>query len=138
MAVVQTVLKGIKSTGFNLGDAANIGFGALEYNSARKEGDSRGLALAKTVGSTLLGEFLGIYSLPIFLAPAGIDIAKVVWEHKANEMSKGYAMAGKLGSGHFNMTEAGYTMRQRSINAIRSNGTNIQSALGNEARQYFR
>ena len=36
------------------------------------------------------------------------------------------------------MTESGYTMRQRSLNAIRSNGMNIQSALGNEARQYVR
>ena len=47
-------------------------------------------------------------------------------------------MRGKLGSGHFEMTEAGYTMRQRSLNAIRNNGINTQSALGNEARTYYR
>ena len=49
-----------------------------------------------------------------------------------------YRQKGKLGSGYFNMTDTGYTMRQRSLNAIRSNGLNTQSVLGNEARTYFR
>ena len=53
-------------------------------------------------------------------------------------MKQAYLQRGKFGSGHFNMTEAGYTMRQRSLNAIRNNGLNLNSALGNEARQYFR
>ena len=66
------------------------------------------------------------------------QIASAVWQNNAQQMGKAYASNGKLGSGHFNMTEAGYTMRQRSLNAIRNNGLNLNSVLGNEARQYFR
>ena len=52
-------------------------------------------------------------------------------------MAKGYNDVKGLGSGHFDMTEKGYTMRQRSLNAIRSNGANLNSAFGNEARNYY-
>lgn len=52
-------------------------------------------------------------------------------------MGQAFNQRGKFGSGHFEMTKAGYTMRQRSLNAIRQNGINVQSALGNEARNYM-
>ena len=36
------------------------------------------------------------------------------------------------------MSNAGYTMRQRAINQLRSNGQNVNSVLGNEARNYLK
>lgn len=59
-------------------------------------------------------------------------------ENTSRIMAGAYAQRGRFGSGHFEMTEAGYTMRQRSLNAIRQNGLNTQSVLGNEARTYYR
>nr|DAT71375.1 MAG TPA: hypothetical protein [Caudoviricetes sp.] len=164
MAIVKTALQGIAATGFNVGDAMNIGFGVMDYKNAREEGNNRGVSLAKAAGSFAWGElFYGGASSAISggLTKVGISglangaltmgatvgltalmasgqIASAVWQNNAQQMAKGYASNGKLGSGHFNMTESGYTMRQRSLNAIRSNGMNMQSALGNEARQYVR
>ena len=164
MAIVKTALQGIAATGFNFGDAVNIYFAGSDYKHARQEGNSKAVSVAKAAGSFAWGEFFyGGASSAISggLTKAGISglangaltmgatigltalmasgqIASAVWQNNAQQMAKGYANNGKLGSGHFNMTEAGYTMRQRSLNAIRSNGMNLQSALGNEARQYFR
>lgn len=164
MAIVKTALQGIAATGFNVGDAMNIGFGVMDYKNAREEGNNKAVSLAKAAGTFAWGEvFYGGASSAISggLTKAGISgiangaltmgatigltalmasgqIASAVWQNNAQQMAKGYASNGKLGSGHFNMTESGYTMRQRSLNAIRSNGMNMQSALGNEARQYVR
>lgn len=76
--------------------------------------------------------------MALSMVPAAFQMAGAMYEHTGREMAKGYGSRGKLGSGHFDMTEAGYTMRQRSLNAIRSNGLNTQSVLGNEARTYYR
>lgn len=177
MAIVKTALQGIAATGFNVGDAMNIGFGVMDYKNAREEGNNKAVSLAKAAGSFAWGEFfyggassaisggltkvgtkIGTEHLLGKVLTSGIgngaltmgatigltalmasgQIASAVWQNNAQQMAKGYASNGKLGSGHFNMTEAGYTMRQRSLNAIRSNGMNLQSALGNEARQYIR
>ena len=172
MAIVKTALQGIAATGFNVGDAMNIGFGVMDYKNAREEGNNKAVSLAKAAGSFAWGEFfyggassaisegiskigtaIGSKTLTSGLANGALtmgatigltalmasgQIASAVWQNNAQQMAKGYASNGKLGSGHFNMTEAGYTMRQRSLNAIRSNGMNLQSALGNEARQYIR
>lgn len=132
-AMVKTVLKGA-----NIGDAMNVVGGIVDYSSARKEGNNRAISLAKAAGTFAFYEALGVYALPLTLVQTGTSIASAVWQNNANQMKKAYSSNGKLGSGHFNMTEAGYTMRQRSLNAIRSNGMNMQSALGNEARQYVR
>lgn len=164
MAIVKTALQGIAARGFNVGDAMNIGFGVMDYKNAREEGNNRGVSLAKAAGTFAWGEFfyggassaisggltkVGISGLAngaltmgatigLTALMASGQIASAVWQNNAQQMAKGYASNGKLGSGHFNMTESGYTMRQRSLNAIRSNGMNMQSALGNEARQYVR
>ena len=138
MSIVKAALQGVKATGFNAGDVGNIIGGVVDYNVARGEGDSKGVSIAKAFGSFLFYEALGVWGLPFAIAESGVSIASGIWQNNAQQMAKGYARNGKLGSGHFNMTEAGYTMRQRSLNAIRSNGMNLQSALGNEARQYFR
>lgn len=84
-------------------------------------------------GALTLGASIGLSALM-----GSAQIVSSMGQHTAKTMSHGYAQRGKLGSGYFDMTQAGYTMRQRSLNAIRSNGLNTQSVLGNEARTYYR
>ena len=132
-AMVKTALKGA-----NIGDALNVVGGIADYSTARKEGNNRAVSLAKAAGTFAFYEALGPWAIPLTLVQAGTSITSAVWQNNANQMKKAYSSNGKLGSGYFDMTQAGYTMRQRSLNAIRSNGMNLQSALGNEARQYFR
>ena len=166
--VASKGLQMVKSTGFNIGDAIgdamNVSFAYSDYKGARNEGNSRAVSAAKSVASFAWGEFyyggvskvigkgiekLGVKGLAagalnmigtmaITMIPAVIQGVGAAGEHTTQQMGQGYNHRGSFGSGYFNMTEAGYTMRQRSLNAIRSNGLNTQSVLGNEARTYYR
>ena len=167
MSVANVASKGlqmVKSTGLNLGDAMNVGFAYSDYKGARNEGNSRAVSAAKAAVSFAWGEFyyggvsklvdkgikkLGIKGVAagalnmvgrvaVTMMPAVIEGVGAAGEYTTHQMGQGYANKGSFGSGYFNMTEAGYTMRQRSLNAIRSNGLNTQSVLGNEARTYYR
>lgn len=130
-AVIKTL------TGVVAPVAINGYFGIQDYKQARKQGDSKATSLVKAATSFAVGEIMGFGTLPVFLAPALVQGTSALWQQNAKIMGQGYNQKGKFGSGYFPMTEAGYTMRQRSLNAIRSNGLNVQSALGNEARTYF-
>lgn len=168
--LVKTTLSTVSSSGANLGDVLNVGFGVSDYKYAREQGNNRAVSLGKAAASFAWGEaFYGGLSKRIgktklishlaaqgggkavlgtalsFGVSIGVtalmgsgQIASAFGQHTAQTMSKAYDSRGKFGSGYFNMTEAGYTMRQRSLNAIRSNGLNTQSVLGNEARTYYR
>lgn len=161
MAITKATLSDV--AGGLLGDAVNVISGYGDYKTAREQGDSRTMAATKAFASFAWGEMyyggmqsalskgfgkvLGakggnvaatIAMVGVSVAQAGIGIAGSVWENNTKKMTAGYAMRGKLGSGQFDMTQAGYTMRQRSLNAIRSNGLNTQSVLGNEARTFMR
>jgi hypothetical protein len=146
----------------NLGDVLNVGFGIADYRTAREQGDSKAVSAAKAVGSFAWGEIfygglgnlvnkgLGAVGIKgaaagvlnfgltagISVAMTGAQIISATGEHTTRVMNQTYRNKGKLGNGYFPMTEAGYTMRQRSLNAIRSNGLNTRSVLGNEARNY--
>lgn len=159
----MAIEKSMLATGL-IGDAANLYFSINDFKNAKKEGNSTPVAMAKAVGSFAWGEFyygalssvignavskMGIKGLggfgltmlgtaAITMGQAGVSLAGTAFEHTTRTMNKSYSQKGKLGSGYFNMNEVGYTMRQRSLNAIRSNGLNTQSVLGNEARTYFR
>jgi hypothetical protein len=162
-ALVKTTLKGA-----NIGDAFNVISGISDYKDAREEGNSKAMSVAKAAGSFVWGEMvfggasaaiekglaktalsagtktaLGIagnvgFMLAYTAVTGGAQVMSIAGQHTASTMGQQYRNKGKLGSGYFNMTEAGYTMRQRSLNAIRQNGLNTQSALGNEARTYYR
>ena len=163
-SLVKTALQ----SGNLIGDGINVVMGVSDYKNAREQGNNRAVSVAKAAGSFAWGEMLfgGVGSMiEKGVATAGLtggkalaatiggnlaftaaymavtvapQIASTAWQHNTQVMSKGYNSNGKFGSGYFDMTEAGYTMRQRSLNAIRQNGLNTQSALGNEARTYFR
>lgn len=112
---------------------------AFGVKGAIKGGFTGGLKLGRGVGN-IVGGFAGGMALNMLVgsAPQLLTQLPRQWEHTADVMTNAYRQRGKLGSGYFEMSQAGYTMRQRSLNAIRQNGLNTQSVLGNEARTYFR
>ena len=152
LAIKNLATKGIQTVqnhglGPLIGDALNVGFGIVDYKDAREQGDGRVKSALKAGWSFAWGElyygglsstFGGPATMGIMLAPAAAEIVSANIQHTTNVNRQTYQQRGRLGSGYFNMSEAGYTMRQRSLNAIRSNGLNSRSVLGNEARTYFR
>ena len=162
------VMERLKNSGFGFPDALNAYFAVSSYKQSRDEGKGVGISAAKAAGSMVWNEMYfstmnqsidnfiskapGLRNLKGFgkvganmalmmvptLISAGIRASGAIAEQNTKAMEQGYAQKGKLGSGYFDMSEAGYTMRQRSLNAIRSNGLNTQSVFGNEARTYFR
>ena len=109
-----------------------------EYKESREQGDNILVSAGKAGLTLAANELLGGWMIPVQLAQTGIGLADAAWSHTKDVMHDSFYRRGKIGSGHFDMTEAGYTMRQRSLNAIRSNGLVTQSALGGEARTYYR
>lgn len=157
----MAITSAIKSAGVGgfINDGLNVWCGVSTYKSERQEGKGVINSAIKGVGDTIANEIIwssvnssiesvfgsaaagpiGIGVMAAYIgATVGSQFVKASSEHTTRTMSQAYRMAGRFGSGYFNMTDAGYTMRQRSLNAIRSNGLNSQSVLGNEARTYFR
>lgn len=104
--------------------------GSIMWNVA-KGGLNAGAAVGAMAGQ------MGI-TMAVSMTPQLLAQLPKKWENNAKVMTQAYRQRGKLGSGYFEMSQAGYTMRQRSLNAIRQNGLNTQTALGNEARMYYR
>ena len=158
----------LKNSGIGVQDVFNAYFAISAYKHSREEGKGVAVSTAKAVGNmvwtemyfstmnrgidNLINTLPGIRKLPgigklgvqtaLMFVPTliggGIQAYGAIAEQNTKVMEQGYAQKGKFGSGYFDMSEAGYTMRQRSLNAIRSNGLNTQSVFGNEARTYFR
>lgn len=167
MAITKTTLQGLNTGNLVsglVGDVVNVGMFISDYKTARKQGNSNAVSIAKGLGSFAWGEFfyaglgttmgnvvskirlkglaagtltMGL-TIGASLLAGSAQVVSAMGQHTTQKMGQAYNLKGKFGSGYFNMTEAGYTMRQRSLNAIRSNGLNTQSVLGNEARTYFR
>lgn len=166
-ALVKASLKGLDA-GSLIGDAFNVWGAASDYKMAREEGNSRGVSIAKAAGSFAYGEAVfggmssaisdglaktalskgaqaklgmglnvGVMAAYIGVT-AGAQLISAAGQHNAKVIGDAYSSKGKFGSGYFEMSQAGYTMRQRSLSAIHNNGLNTQSVLGNEARTYFR
>ena len=114
------------------------------FNSAQEMiTTAAGTAIKNKLGSGaasgILGTATGMIGATLLIQGTQIG-AKAYIDHTqktAKTMSQAYNQRGKFGSGMFAMTQSGYTMRQRSLNAIRQNGLNLNSALGNEARNFF-
>lgn len=107
---------------------------------SRKQGDRAPVTMAKMGIDAALGAYLGpIGSLAYFGATLGYDMMVQTSKQNAEHQKEmKYTGSGRVGSGYFNMSGAGYTMRQRAINQLRSNGQNVNSVLGNEARNYIK
>ena len=122
--------------------AVDIAMTAGTFIGARKQGDSVPSAVTQTLSSTAVSAMIPTLSGQLAYAAITVGYDMLMQTGQANaEMSKDlkYIGSGYVGgSGHFNMSNAGYTMRQRSIEKMRSTGMNINSVLGNEARNYMR
>lgn len=118
-----------------------IGFGTIGTAvGSKKEGDSAPITMAKVGMDFLAGGLLGFKGGIFYgLATTGYDIMLQTSRQNAElQKQMKYTGSGRVGSGTFNMSGAGYTMRQRAMNQIRSNGQNINFVLGNEARNYLK
>lgn len=129
------------TAGAVLGTAMEVGVGTIgTIKGSRQQGDNSAVTVAKTGMDFVASAYLGpIGSIAYFGATAGYDM--FIQSSKQNaEYQKQikYTGSGRIGSGSFNMSGAGYTMRQRAINQLRANGQNVNSVLGNEARNYLK
>lgn len=134
-----------------VGDAFNVYSGVTTFNASIDQGDHPAIATGKALIDFGFSEMLygglnatGVglagslgFGLAVAAGSAAIDLGMKAMENTGKSLGEGSDRLKGLGSGHVNMTQAGYTMRQRSLNAIRSNGANINSAFGNEARNYY-
>lgn len=125
-----------------VGDAFNVWSAASTFNQSQEEGDHIAISASKGAMDFVIGETLygaaGFKGMGLgILATTGSSLLAEHLKHGAELQGAGIEANKSIGSGHFNMSQAGYTMRQRSLNAIRSNGANINSAFGNEARNYY-
>ena len=158
MGMEQQTIKNAGKMGFGevttmgmgfLGDAMNIYSAVSAFNMSQEQGDNAAISLTKGALDFGIGElfygsmfnegfaggFLGMAGT--IAVTTGAELASQKMKHNAEVIGKGSEELKGIGSGHFDMTQSGYTMRQRSLNAIRSNGANINSAFGNEARNYY-
>ena len=123
---------------------AGIGFGAVmtiampiqTYKESRKNGSSVGVSALKAAAesvfyATPVGEALGTAQL-------GSEIAKMVLESgMENAKHSTQAYKSQFG-GNYDLSQNGYTMRQRGMNAINKTGMYRGQVLGSEARSYHR
>ena len=116
------------------------GFGLLmtgmTYVDSRKQGDGVGTALVKTIGSeifysTPIGQAITLSQLGVAGAGLALDIGRqnASVSHRAHSNQFG---------GNLNLSQNGYTMRQRGINAISRSNMNVTNALGSEARSFHK
>ena len=123
-----------------LGSAVEVGLTTYTAYDSRKQGDNILTTVGK-VGIDIASNALlqGVGNWIYAGATIGYDLTLQTAKQNAEfQKQMKYTGSGRMGSGHFNMSGAGYTMRQRAINQIRQNGQNINSVLGNEARNYLK
>ena len=123
------------------GTAMEVGLGTVgTIKGSRQQGDNLAVTVAKTGIDFIASAYLGPFgTIAYYGATAGYDM--FIQSSKQNaeyQKQMKYTGSGRVGSGSFNMSGAGYTMRQRAINQLRANGQNVNSVLGNEARNYLK
>lgn len=118
------------------GNVFNVAGGVAVYNESKKQGDSKAVSVGKAVADFAVGEFLGLWMIPFTVANVGAQVMGAMGQQNARDMGKMDRVgSGRVGSGSFDMTNAGYTMRQRAMNSMRNNAGSV---LGNEARTFAR
>ena len=137
MGMVKAVLGAGAMNAF--GNVMNVVGGVASYKDARNKGDSTPVSVAKAVGDFAFYEMLGGYGLLYAGIKGGVSLGVGVMEQTAQTMKTAKTLgSGRVGEGYFDISQAGYTMRQRALNQIRNNGQQINSVLGSEARTYSR
>lgn len=137
MAIVQKILGAGPMNAF--GNVMNVVGGVSTFSESRGKGDSMPVSIAKTVGDFAFYEMLGGWGLAYAGVKAGVTIAGSAAKLSAETMKQATPLgSGRIGAGYFDMSQAGYTMRQRALFQLRNNGQQINSVLGNEARTFAR
>lgn len=142
MAVIQSEMNAIKKFGskFNFGTAAfaglNLAFGAMDYKDAREQGYSKMGSIAKAASTFAVGEVLGGWSIPFFLAPAIPELAVTGYE-ELGKMQRRMSRNGRqvpFYNKSFNDSQQAFTMRQAGMQLAKNSQYNLQQTLmGNEA-----
>lgn len=143
MAASNIKTKTLGGPGAIIGDVVNIAGAGYTYYDSKKSGDSTGISIVKAGADFAFGELMsgfGWKGMLLYAAATAGTNAMIATgkQHAQNMSSMANVGSGRVGSGHFNMSGAGYTMRQRGINQLRTNGQNLNSVLGNEARNYLK
>jgi hypothetical protein len=138
MSVISSAMKMSKSTA--IGGFMTVGFGYMDYRSRVNEGESRGSAAVKAVGSNILWMIPGMGyvqagMMASELTPALIKGVAGAGQQQARRQSRAYRA--NFGGGYSD-TQNAYTMRQRGVQAIENNRMNTRSVLGSEARTLAR
>ena len=130
-----------KASQYPLGSVLNAGmtgaFGIMDYDDARKEGDSVPWAAAKAVGNAALFNMLGFWGYIAYetatSAPGmAYDFAK--WQSRYRRQLGAEMKQQAFQQAQFQDTQQTYTMRQAGMAiASRSRYNTQQAMLGNEA-----
>ena len=133
-------INSLPSVGTVAGSVMDVYGTVSTFSESRKQGDSAAVTVGKTAMDFATGALLGWKAqLLYFGATAGYDLLINTSKQNAElQKQMKYTGSGRVGSGYFNMSGAGYTMRQRALNQLRANGQNVNSVLGNEARNYLK
>ena len=130
------------TAGAVLGSALEVGLtGGITARQSVKEGDNIAVTMGKVAVDVGINALLrgGAANLLYMGATMGYDLMMDNAKKNSQLMSEMKTVgSGRVGAGYFNMSNAGYTMRQRALNQIRSNGQLAESVLGNEARNYIK
>ena len=124
-----------------LGTLAEVGGTIYTGYASQKQGDSTLVTMGKVAIDVGINALLQGGAANLAYIGASIGYELMIQSAKQNaELQKQmkYVGSGRVGSGYFNMSGAGYTMRQRAMNQLRANGQNVNSVLGNEARNYLK
>lgn len=137
VGIVKKVLGASPMNAF--GNVMNVVGATSTFSESRGKGDSVPVSVAKTVGDFAFYEMLGGWGMAYAGVKAGVSIAAGTSKMNAETLKQATPLgSGRVGAGYFDMSQAGYTMRQRALNQIRNNGQQINSVLGSEARTFAR
>lgn len=141
MSTMKTRMLNKWTAGAIIGTGLEVGLGTIGTAvGSSKQNDSVVTTAGKVGMDFLAGALLGVKgSIAYAVATTGYELMLGTARQSAElQKQMKYTGSGRVGSGYFNMSGAGYTMRQRAINQLRSNGQNVNSVLGNEARNYVK
>lgn len=134
-SIFNTAKKGGVGTVISAGLPA--AFGVMEYNNARREGNSVGTSLARGVGDFALGEMTGFWGYMGIQAAAAAPKAMMNTVLGIESMSRNMNKqntSGPFAMANFVDTQQNYTMRQSGMKLAQASKYNLQQTLmGNEA-----
>lgn len=136
MGVGKAISKVAGVGGGVLGTAMMIGMPVMSYKEERNNGHGVVTSAVKSLAETAfymspIGDKVFIAQMASGAIKAGLNAGLI------NASVSGTQYNAQFG-GNFSLSQNGYTMRQRGLNAIQSSNMLRGQTLGNEARDYHR